>query len=296
MRRTMGTVLVLVALLAMPHVVQAQDDFTSRTVVVPVREDAQIEIGEDRIYKRVGGRKMGMDVYLPGDREPEARLPAVLFVHGGPLPADLTVPAKDIGQFTSYGRLLASSGLAAVTFSHRFTGVDMLDEAADDVVDALGYVRQHAGELSVDPDRICIWAVSAGPMFVTPLLRERPDYLRCVVFYYGIVDPATLGELGMTGVPKRFVAEYDAVEAVRPPGDLPRLIVARAGKDLAPLNRRLDDFVAAALEANAPVDVMNHPRGEHAFDTANDDDRSREIVRRTLRIVRRALSVETPRP
>lgn len=273
----------------------AQEDTASRTVVVPVPEDAQVEIKQDVVYKRAGGRELGMDVYLPGSRNTDARLPAVVFLHGGPLPEDLPVAAKDLGLFTSYGRLVASSGLAAVTFSHRFTSTQMLSTAAEDVNDALAYVREHAAELSVDPDRICVWAVSAGPIFVTPMLRQRPTYLRCAVLYYGVVDPATLEEVGMTGIPKSFADEYDATEAVRASGDtLPRLVVARAGKDRPPFNRALDEFIAAALEANAPLDVMNHPQGQHGFDYLDDVPRSREIVRRTLAILRTVLLTEHP--
>lgn len=292
-RRVLG--LVATALVLSPAGLPAQEDLASRTMVFPVPEDAEVEVKQDRVYKRADGRELGMDVYLPGDREPDARVPAVVFVHGGPIPEDLSVAAKDIGVFTSYGRLVASSGLAAVTFTHRFTSTEMLPEAGEDVADAVAYVREHAAELSVDPDRICVWAVSAGPIFVAPWLRQRPAYLRCVVMYYGVVDAAVLEEVGMTGVPKPFRNEYDATEAIKASGDtLPRLVVARAGQDRAPFNRALDEFIAAALEANAPLDVMNHPQGQHGFDYLDDVPRSREIIRRTVRIVESVLSAERP--
>lgn len=282
------------ALFLSPGSLPAQEDLASQTVVLPVPEDAQVEVKKDRVYKRADGRELGMDVYLPADRMPDVRLPAVFFVHGGPT-ENLPVAAKDVGQFTSYGRLVASSGLAAVTFTHRFTDTKRLPIAAEDVADALTYLREHAAELSVDADRICVWALSAGPMFVTPLLRERPGFLRCLVMYYGVVDPATVQEVGLSGVPKQFAAEYDATEALKASGDtLPHLVVARAGQDRAPFNRALEEFIATALKANAPLDVMNHPRGKHTFDVLNDDQRSREIIRRTLEIVRTALSSEQP--
>ncbi len=290
-----GGILAFALLLAVSPAAGAQEDLYSRPAVLPVPEDAQVEINQDRTYKRAGGRALGMDVYLPADRNPEARLPTVVFVHGGPVPEDLPEGAKDIAQFTSYGRLVASRGLAAVTFSHRFTSTDMMPGAAEDVADAIRYVREHADELSVDPDRICVWAVSAGPMFTTPLLRERPPYLQCVVLYYGVVDPAALEEVGMEGVPEKFAAEYNATEAVMDSGgSLPRLVVGRAGQDAEPINRALDEFIRAALEANAPLDVMNHPEGRHSFDIDNDDARSQEIIRRTLEIVQAALSEDEP--
>ena len=264
-------------------------------MVLPVPEGAEVEVKQDRIYKRADGRKLGMDVYLPADRKPGARLPAVLFVHGGPIPDDLPVAAKDLGQYTSYGRLMASSGLAAVTFTNRFTSTEMLPKAGEDVIDAVAYVREHADELSVDSDRFCVWAVSAGSLFIAPMLRERPAFLRCAVLYYGVMDPAALEEVGMTGVPEFFVDEYDATEDIAASEDtLPRLIVGRAGQDRAPFNRALDRFVAAGLKANAPLDLMNHPEGQHAFDPLDDNERSQEIIRWTLEIVQSTLPTNRP--
>jgi hypothetical protein len=44
-----------------------------------------------------------MDVYLPPDVPPGARRPGVLFIHGGPIPADLALRPKDWGVYRSYG-------------------------------------------------------------------------------------------------------------------------------------------------------------------------------------------------
>ena len=70
------------------------------------------------------------------------------------------------------------------------------------------------------------------------------------------------------------------------PSTLP-MFFARAGQDTIPgLNAAMDRFIAAALAANAPVTVVNHPSGEHGFDMLNDDDRSREIIRGVLEFLR----------
>lgn len=269
----------------------AAQDIYERPLVLPVPEDARVEVKRDLVYKRADGEELLMDVFLPEDRGPEARLPAVLFVHGGPLPDR---EPKDAEPFVSYGQHVAASGRAAVTFSNRFTSDEMVPTAAEDVDDAFRYVREHADELSVDPDRICIWAFSAGGMFVTPYLREPPKSLRCVVLYYAVMDPAAAVELGMERIPDAFQTEYDATEAVSASEEtLPRIVIARAGQDFTK-NSSLDRFAAAALDANAPLDLMNHAQGEHGFDVLNDDERSREILRRSLEIVGSVLSNGRP--
>src|SRR5207244_12723022 len=74
------------------------------------------------------------DLYLPPRDGPH---PCAVFVHGDG-PPDALENAKDWGQYTSWGRLSAASGMAAVTFNHRSTeGRTNLDEAAPHV-DALG--------------------------------------------------------------------------------------------------------------------------------------------------------------
>jgi dipeptidyl aminopeptidase/acylaminoacyl peptidase len=59
-----------------------------------------------------------MDVYRPREIGPDVRLPAIVFVPGGPIPRDM-LPPREWGFFISYGELAAASGFAGVTFNHR---------------------------------------------------------------------------------------------------------------------------------------------------------------------------------
>lgn len=290
-RPSVGSFCVPLLLALAPDAGVAQDDLYSRPVVLSVPKNASVQVERDLVYERSDGEELLMDLYRPGDWEPDARLPVVFFVHGGPLPDDFPGEAKDMGAYRSYGRHVAARGMAAVTFSHRFRSPEMLPTAAEDVAAAFRYVREHAAELSLDGDRICVWAVSGGGNVVAPFLRDRSGALRCLVLFYAFVDPSAMEELGVSGVPDGFAEEYDATEALAASADgSPRIVVARGGRDYEPLNRALDGFVTAALQADVPLDLMNHPRGEHAFDLLNDDERSREIIRRSLEIVRSVLS------
>ena len=70
---------------------------------------------------------------------------------------------------------------------------------------------------------------------------------------------------------------------------LPPLLVARAGLDHPFLNAAADRFVQEALARNASLEVLNHPEGRHGFDILDDDERSREIIARTLEFLRARL-------
>ncbi|HZS04345.1 MAG TPA: hypothetical protein VFD58_05875 [Blastocatellia bacterium] len=66
----------------------------------------------------------------------------------------------------------------------------------------------------------------------------------------------------------------------------PPIFIARAGPDDAGLNAGLDRFARTALASNLTIDLANHAGGHHGFDIEDDNDRSREIIKRTLEFIR----------
>ncbi|HKQ16094.1 MAG TPA: dienelactone hydrolase family protein [Steroidobacteraceae bacterium] len=222
-------------------------------------------MGEARVrsavYKRDAGAELKMNIYTPAGLRGDARVPAVFFVHGGPIPADFTPPTQ-WGVFVSYGELVAASGLVGVTFNHRLFGLTDYERARSDVAAAIEYVRSHAAELNVDADRIALWYFSGGGPLLTPMLRDRPDYVRCLLAFYAYLQPAE--------------AQVRAKSAGVP------IFIARAGLDQPMINETIDRFVPEALAGNAALDLMNHSSGRHGFDILDDDDRSREIIARAV--------------
>ena len=49
-------------------------------------------------------------------------------------------------------------------------------------------------------------------------------------------------------------------------------------------------LAAAAVAQNAPVTVLNHPTGAHAFESVNDDEMTRIVINQTIDFVKRATS------
>ncbi len=123
-----------------------------------------------------------MNIYSPAGLSGGARVPAVFFVHGGPIPATF-MPPTQWGVFVSYGELAAASALVGVTFNHRLHALTDYRRSESDVAAAIEYVRSHAAELNVDADRIALWYFSGGGPLMSPVLRDRPDYVRCSAFY-----------------------------------------------------------------------------------------------------------------
>jgi acetyl esterase/lipase len=250
-------------------------DLSQRIVLrVPHMEEAIVH--RDLVYRHDDGAELTMDVYLPPGLPSDARRPAVLLVHGGPIPAEAR--PKEWGIFVSYGQLLAASGLVGVTFNHRLYAPTDYARSEMDVQAALAHVRAHAGELHVDAERLGLWAFSGGGPLVSWALRDRPSSVRCLAAFYALLDlrhalPPGAGAEIVEALRRLSPAAYVAERAAGLP-----LFVARAGRDNALINDAIASFVAAALAGNAPLTFVNHADGRHGFDILDDDARSREII------------------
>ena len=245
---------------------------------VPGMEQAQVRRG--LVYRRDGDAALEMDIYAPPALAAGARLPAVFFIHGGPLPAPMRPLPREWGVYMGHGRLAAASGFVGVTFNHRYHAIADLPQADADITAAIAYVRDQAAEFAVDPDRIALWAFSGGGFLLSRALREQPPAVRALVAYYARLDLRQAPPEQLAALPPGLVDSFSLPVALAAGGE-PRLplLLARAGIDQ---NAGLDAFVAAALERNAPLDLLNHARGRHAFDVLDDDPRTREILARTI--------------
>jgi acetyl esterase/lipase len=139
-------------------------EFAFKRIVYSVPGMTRVKVVKDRVYKRVGSAELKMDVYSPLTRG--AQRPAVIFIHGGRIPPNLRTTPKEWGAYVSFGQLVAASGFVGVTFNHRFYTWDSLPDSQSDLTDLITHVRNNADALGVDKDRIILWAVSAGGVFL----------------------------------------------------------------------------------------------------------------------------------
>ncbi|MEP7200585.1 MAG: prolyl oligopeptidase family serine peptidase [Chloroflexota bacterium] len=263
----------------------------SQRIFYRVPDMERVRVQRDVVYRRVDDADLLMDVYALPDVRAGKQMPAVVFVHGGPIASEMR--PKDWGVYQSYGELVAASGLIGVTFNHRFFSRESLAEAERDICAAVDYVRAHADELRVDPDRLCVWVFSGGGPFLSWVLCERPPFVRCIAAYYALLDLRHMLPSDADDALKQRAAKFSPAAHVANAGDLP-IFVARAGQDRPSLNQGTDSFVREALAANAPLELMNHPHGQHAFDVLNDDARTREIIARTLAFIKTHLYAQNP--
>jgi acetyl esterase/lipase len=280
----------MAAIFALPAEGAAQgQDMYHKAIVYKVPGMDAAEVHRDITYKTADGTDLKMDIYVPPGLAARARVPVIFFIHGGYIPRTVTFLPKEWGVYQSYGRLAAASGFVGVTFNHRYWDWtrEGMERSFGDVLDAIRFVRNRAGDYHVDADRAALWAFSGGGPHLSIPLREKLAFVRCLVSFYAILDLVPAAKEQTLDPEKEGAAGFSPITYLRKEGPrLPPMFIGRAGRDAPSLNETVDRFIARALELNEMIEVMNHPGGHHGFDILDDDARSQEIIARALEFIR----------
>jgi acetyl esterase len=110
------------------------------------------------VYKNVGQTELVVWVWKPVEWRATDRRPAMVFYHGGGW--DSGTPAALSRQAARFAEL----GMVACSVQYRLTsqpGVEVAD-CVKDARSAFRWIRTHAGELGIDPNKIAAGGASAG--------------------------------------------------------------------------------------------------------------------------------------
>lgn len=179
---------------------------------------------------------------------------------------------KEIAQSRSWARLLAASGIAAITYA-------TLDPVKD-VMQLYEYLEANREQLQLDTSRLGVLSVSGNVPNALHFLQTT-NAVRCASFCYGFMQDSA-EDKGVSEAAAQFRFALPVSERAELPVQTALLLV-RAGRDqFAAINASIDRFVGAALASNRDLEVINYPEGVHAFDILDDSARSQQIVRRIL--------------
>lgn len=114
------------------------------------------------IYAEVGGRALRLDLYLPADGV--GPRPVLVWIHGGGWSGGSRFPAP------SFATQLRNRGLAVASVSYRLTSQAgqwgdqpvVFPAQIHDVKAAIRWLRAHATQYQIDPNRVGVWGSSAG--------------------------------------------------------------------------------------------------------------------------------------
>jgi acetyl esterase/lipase len=147
-----------------------------------------------RVFAKVDGRRLRLDIFRP-KRTPARPLPAVINVHGGGW-----VMGSRHEQGLPLLNHLAANGWIGFNIDYRLSPQATLPEHVEDVKRAIGWVREHASELGVDPDFIALTGGSAGGHLTAlaaltaddktlqPGFESADTHVQAAVPFYGLYD------------------------------------------------------------------------------------------------------------
>ncbi len=219
-------------------------------------------------------RNGAVDLYLPDAELPR---PAIVFVHGGPVPAAQKPTPRGWPLYQGYGSAAAGRGVVGAVVDHRLHSPAAYKTAADDVAEAVELVR---ADPRVDGDRVALWFFSGGALLLADWLRTPPAWVRCVAASYPLLTPFPGWD-----VDPRFRPVEAVAEAGTPP-----IVLTRVGLEHPVVAAGVEEFVTAANASAARLEIIDVPNGRHGFDYLDHTDESRAAVERALESVLTALT------
>jgi acetyl esterase len=146
---------------------------------------------KDVEYGHAGKYSLRLDLHVPEGPGPFA---AVILVHGG-----AWVMGDRINNVQPLLQPLSEAGFAWFTISYRLAG-DMarnplhIGAAESDVRRAVAFVKEHASEYRVNPEKIALIGLSAGGQLASMAALHPGSDIQGVVAFYAPTDLASLAK------------------------------------------------------------------------------------------------------
>jgi dienelactone hydrolase len=150
---------------------------------------------------------------------------------------------------------------------HGFRDPASIDRAVEDVRRCIDDLRRHP---RVDPERIAVWAFSAGGVLLGDVLSAQPSWLRAVAATYAVLD---VGEGAPCSSPAPVaVAQARAI--------LVPMLLVRVEHEPDWVAATQDAFLAAARRSHtgSGVEVQEVAGAQHGFETIDDTDEARRAI------------------
>ena len=117
-------------------------------------EGAEVDYKPNVTYATVAGEELKLDLASP--KGLDHAVPAIIVIHGGGW------MAGNRQDMTAIAKQAAAHGYVAGTISYRFAPKHRFPAQIEDAKCAVRYLRAHAKELNIDPQRIGAMGISAG--------------------------------------------------------------------------------------------------------------------------------------
>ena len=125
------------------------------------------KVTRDVVFATPAGVKLKLDVSVPATPGPH---PAVILVHGG------AWQAGDKTNFRALFQPLTDAGYAWFSINYRLAPKFTIPACVEDVETAVTWVKAHAAEYDIDPDRVALLGESAGGHLVELVAARSAEH------------------------------------------------------------------------------------------------------------------------
>lgn len=134
-------------------------DVATKQPVYTSQISASVEPARQLIYKKIGDHELRLDVFEPAGLKPGDKRACFVSIHGGGWTSG---SPRTMYAFADH---CARLGMVAISVQYRLYKADSdvtVFDCVKDARSALRYVRVHADELGIDPNKIVVNGASAG--------------------------------------------------------------------------------------------------------------------------------------
>ncbi|MCA9195344.1 MAG: alpha/beta hydrolase [Planctomycetales bacterium] len=229
------------------------------------------DFDESRVYREVDGRQLRIFTSMPKTQGDGLRA-SIVFFHGG----GWTGGNPD--QFVAHCEHYAKLGLVCFSVEYRLLKKDNSDPpkiCLEDARCAMRWVREHAKDFAIDPDRIAAAGGSAGGHLAAAIgmiddasVEEVSSKCNALILFNPVYDNGP-GGWGTSRVGDRF-AEFSPAHNISR-DDPPSIVFLGTNDNLIPVSTALkfrDDCIAAGIYSELHL----YEDQAHGFFNSNRDD------------------------
>ncbi len=270
---------------------------------------ANIEVKADLAYAISDNPRQKLDLFLPRKRSTDKPLPLVAFIHGGGWRN-----GDKRGGLRRVAGLVESGEFVGASIGYRLSGEAIWPAQIHDCKAAIRWLRAHADEFGIDPDRIAVMGSSAGGHLaamlgtsgdVASLEGESGEHkdvssrVNCVIDEFGPTNfltmndfPGTMNHLAADSPESKLLGQQitevpELVQEASPityitKDDPPILIIHGTKGPLVPWQQSVD-FAEALKNSGVTVILQRIENGEHGgFGSDEITIRTRQFLEKHL--------------
>jgi len=255
---------------AAPQKAKAAPKSTAKTPDPVDLMSAKLEPTRIVVYKKVGDRELTLHLFEPAGHKPTDRRPCFLAIHGGGW------TGGEPRRFYPFADHFAKQGMLGISLQYRLMKKDQPGntpfECVKDGRSAMRWIRSHAAELGIDPQKIVASGGSAGGhVAAATALFDGIDepgedtsvspVPNALVLYFPVIDTSSAGYGNAKCGPEW--EKISPVHRVKP--NLPPTIIFHATGDTTTPFHGSELFRDAMLKAGNHCELIAHEGGSHGY-------------------------------